>query len=228
VTPGRRIFALALVALAVPFPALALDGGGTPDSQGGTASLTVTASLDSCGLAGSQVMCKIDAGWNALDGAENYTVSVTSPNGAVVDQGETSGQGSSVWVPYVGPGTYSITVTAYGTPPGEEDDGSPEVIARESLKSGGISDEASETPPATLAPGESRETGDTEVGETPVEGDGTLPGDPREDPPTCEELPVDDVPVSEPEIEDANSPDGVAPLPPEVVDTIPGDDDCAD
>ncbi|HYH60593.1 MAG TPA: hypothetical protein VD766_01885 [Solirubrobacterales bacterium] len=223
-SPSRRIFGLALIALAVPFPALALDGGGAPDSQGAQ-TLTVTASLDSCGLAGSQVLCKIDAGWNALEGAETYTVSVTSPNGSVVDQGETSGQGSSVWVAYVGPGTYSVTVTAYGTPPGEEDDGEPEVIARESSKSGGISSEAAKTPPATLAPGESRTSGVADASEDPVVADGALPEDPREEPPICEEPPVDDEPATLPEVEDGTS-DGVPPPPPDVVDTIPGDDDC--
>jgi len=224
VSPSRRIFGLALIALAVPFPALALDGGGASDSQG-TQTLTVTVSLDSCGLAGSQVLCKIDAGWNALDGADNYSVSVTSPNGAVVDQGETSGQGSSVWVPYVGPGTYSVTVTAYGTPPGEEEDGEPEVIARESSMSGGISTEASKTPPASLAPGESRTPGVADASEDPVIADGALPDDPRDEPPTCEEPPVDEEPGTLPEGDDPNAPDDVAPLPP-VVDTIPGDDDC--
>ena len=153
-------------------------------------------------------------------------MSVTSPNGSVVDQGETSGQGSSVWVPYVGPGTYSVTVTAYGTPPGEEDDGDPEVIARESSLSGGISAEASKTPPATLAPGESRTPGVANTSDDPVVVDGSLPEDPRDEIP-CEEVPVDDEPPTLPEIDDAGAPDGVAPLPPEVEDTIPGDDDCA-
>ncbi len=93
----RRIFGLALVALAVPFRALALDGGGASSSEGSaSASLTVTASLDSCGLAGTQILCKINAGWNALEGADNYTMSVTSADSSVVDYGETSGQGSSV------------------------------------------------------------------------------------------------------------------------------------
>lgn len=222
-SPGRRIFGLVLIALAVPFPALALDGGKSPDAEG-SQTLSVTASLDSCGLAGSQVMCKINAGWNALDGADNYSVSVTSPNGAVVDQGETSGQGSSIWVAYVGPGTYSVTVTAYGTPPGEDEDGDPEVIARESSLSGGISAGASKNPPATLAPGEARTPGVADAGDNPIVGDADLPDDPRDE--TCDETPVGDDPGTLPEIEDANTPDGVAPPPPEVEGTIPGDDDC--
>ena len=148
----RRIFGLALVGLAVPFPALALDGGGAPSSGGAPASLTVSASLDGCGLAGNQILCKINAGWNALEGADNYTVSVTSANGSVVNYGETSGQGSSVWVPYVGPGTYSVNVTAWGTPPDEEEDGSAEVIARSPATPESISTRAGQEPPATAVP----------------------------------------------------------------------------
>ena len=106
----KRILGLALIALAVPFPALALEGGGVEAS--GSPGLTVTASLDSCGLAGTQIMCKIDAGWNSLEGADSYSVSVTSADGSVIDMGETTGQGTSVWVPYVGSGTYSVSVTA--------------------------------------------------------------------------------------------------------------------
>ena len=141
----KRILGLALIALAVPFPALALEGGGVEAS--GSPGLTVTASLNSCGLAGSQIMCQIDAGWNSLEGADSYSVSVTSADGSVIDMGETTGQGTSVWVPYVGSGTYSVSVTAWGTPPGEEDDGSPEVIARDSSMSGGEVDAVAKSPP---------------------------------------------------------------------------------
>ena len=48
----RRIMSLALIALVVPFPALALDGGGV-DTSATPGSLNVSASLAGCGLAGS-------------------------------------------------------------------------------------------------------------------------------------------------------------------------------
>ena len=46
-TLRKRILGLALIALAVPFPALALEGGGVQAT--GSPGLTVTASLNSCG-----------------------------------------------------------------------------------------------------------------------------------------------------------------------------------
>lgn len=225
----RRIFGLALIALVVPFPALALDGGGSPSAGGAT--LTVSASLDSCGLGGAQIMCKIDAGWNSLEGAESYSVSVTSADGSVVDYGTTSGQGMSVWVPYVGSGSYSVNVTAWGTPPGEDDDGSPEVLARSesasSAEAGGVArtlpDDTVSDPrdPAVSLP----------AAEEPVAPDVPEVGDPREELPVCEEPVAEEAPPPPAEDETAAVPAdedtrAVAPVEPEVVDTIPVDGDC--
>lgn len=221
----KRILGLALIALAVPFPALALDGGGAeaPGSPG----LTVTASLDSCGLAGSQIMCKIDAGWNTLEGAETYSVSVTSADGSVVDMGETTGQGTSVWVPYAGSGTYSVQVTAWGTPPGEDDEGKPEVIARSTSLEGGEIDVMSKTPPEQ-APGGTRTDEDAEpTVEDPGLVEGELPGEPRDETPVCDEPPVEEPPLPPvPESSSADEEAAAASDEPEVVDTIPADDDC--
>ena len=220
----RRILGLALIALAVPFPALALDGGGAEGT--GSPGLSVTASLDSCGLAGSQIMCKIDAGWNTLEGAETYSVSVTSADGSVVDMGETTGQGTSVWVPYAGSGTYSVQVTAWGTPPGEEDEGKPEVIARSTSLEGGEIDGMAKAPPES--PGDSRSDDAAEPAiEDPGVVDGELPGEPREETPVCEEPPVEEPPL--PPVPESSSGDeeaAAASAEPEVVDTIPADDDC--
>ena len=223
---GKRSLGLALIALAVPFPALALEGGGAEGS--GSPGLTVTASLNSCGLAGSQIMCQIDAGWNSLEGAETYSVSVTSANGSVVDMGETSGQGTSVWVPYVGSGTYSVSVTAYGTPPGEEDDGSLEVIAKDSSMSGGAIDGVAKSPPPLAGSDDGRDDEGAEpTGEEPVTDE--IPEVPRDETPVCEEPateepPVPDVPDTESASDDGDGPAAAAE--PEVVDTIPADDDC--
>ena len=221
----NRTFALALIALAVPFPALALEGGGAEAT--GSPGLSVTASLDSCGLAGSQIMCKIDAGWNTLEGAESYTVSVIGADGSVVDYGETMGQGTSVWVPYVGSGTYSVQVTAWGTPPGEEDDGSPEVIARSDSMSSGEVDGVAKSPPEGSTDDTRDEDGTEPVEEDPAIVDGALPGDPRDEAPVCEEPPVEELPVTPaPEESPAEGDDSQSPEEPEVVDTIPADDDC--
>ena len=221
----RRIIGLALIALAAPIPALALEGGGTHAT--GPQGLSVTASLDSCGLAGSQIMCKIDAGWNTLEGAESYSVSVTSADGSVVDMGETTGQGTSVWVPYGGSGSYSVQVTAWGTPPGEEEDGSPEVIARSSTLEGGEVDGMAKTPPGET-PGSTRpEEGAEPAVEEPDVVEGEVPGEPREETPVCEEPPLEEPPLPPAPESSAQEGDAAeAPVEPEVVDTIPADDDC--
>jgi hypothetical protein len=223
----KRIFALALIALAVPFPALALEGGGS--AAPGSPGLSVSASLESCGLAGSQIMCKINAGWNSLEGAESYSVSVTSADGSVIDMGETTGQGTSVWVPYVGSGTYSVTVAAWGTPPGEEDDGTPEVIERSTSISGGAVDGVAKTPPAQGTDDARDDEGTEPAAEDPVIDDGLTPEEPRDETPVCEEPPVEDPPlppVSEPQPPPADGDAPAAPAEPEVVDTIPADDNC--
>ncbi len=223
----RRIMGLALIALVVPFPALALDGGGTaPSYAPGT--LTVSASLDSCGLGGSQIMCKIDAGWNSLEGAENYTVSVTSADGSVIDLGSTTGQGTSVWVPYVGSGTYSVSVTAWGTPPDEEEVDAPEVIAR---STSGEASGVSKAPPEGADSADARDAADlTPATDEPVVPDVLEPADPRDEEPVCDEPPAEEPPAepapdteAEPEGDERSAEDLAEP---EVVDTIPVDDDC--
>ena len=221
----KRILGLALIALAVPFPALALEGGGAEGS--GSPGLSVTASLNSCGLAGSQIMCQIDAGWNSPEGAETYSVSVTSADGSVVDMGEMTGQGTSVWVPYAGSGTYTVSVTAYGTPPGEEDSGSPEVIARDSSMSGGEIDGVAKTPPQTGSDDGRDDEGTEPTDEEPVTD--VIPEEPRDETPVCEEPTTEEPPVPPvPDTESASDDEGApaAPTEPEVVDTIPADDDC--
>jgi hypothetical protein len=125
----RRTAIYAALALAVPLPAFALSG----DDSSGSASLGVAASLDECGIAASTVVCKIDASWNTVAGAERYTASVTSPDGAVTDYGEVGGTSTSLWVPYVGNGTYTVTVSAWGTPPGAD---KPDVIAKQRAVTG--------------------------------------------------------------------------------------------
>lgn len=110
---------LTLLALAAPLPALATsDKGMEPISADrGPAALEVSTSLDSCGTLESKVICKLDVSYNALAEANSYSATVTSADGSVVDYGTVAAGGTSLWVPYVGSGTYSVRVTAYGTPP---------------------------------------------------------------------------------------------------------------
>jgi hypothetical protein len=117
-TGRRRALILATLALAVPLPALALTGG----SGSG---LSVSASLKGCGVGGGGISCGINASWSGVEGAEYYTASVTAPDGSVTDFGNVGGGGgTTLWVPYTGNGTYTVSISAYGV----DEDGDPEVL----------------------------------------------------------------------------------------------------
>ncbi len=114
----RRPILLALLALTLPLPALA----GSDDAPSGPAALSVSTTLGSCGVAETDVVCQLNVSFNELENATSYTASVTRADGSVVDYGSVAPGGTSLWVPYVGAGNYSVSITAYGTPdePGEE------------------------------------------------------------------------------------------------------------
>jgi hypothetical protein len=169
-----RIIGLTLLALAVPQIAF-----GGEDAPTGPATLSVSASLDGCGLAEAAVVCRIDVSWSALDGADYYSVSVTRPDGSVIDAGQVTGTSRSVFVPYVGSGTYSVQVAAWGTPPGEEE---PKILAREkAMSTGGEAD--------APAHAEARPSGDDSV----REGEPTEPA--AEEPDEVTESPGDEEPA---------------------------------
>jgi hypothetical protein len=131
--PARnRALWLTLGALLVPLPALALTGeDGSGQVAAGPASLSVSSSLGSCGVMNSAIACQVNISFNELPNATSYTATITSPDGSVTDLGGVAPGGASAWVPYVGAGTYSVQVTAYGTPndPTAGSDGAPHVIA---------------------------------------------------------------------------------------------------
>lgn len=113
---ARRILILvALVALAaVPLRAF---GNADPSAAG----FSVSASLGGCGTAGNAITCKIDVQFGAVPGAHSYTAAATLPDGTVQDMGGVgSGEASSIYVPYVGAGTYVVTVSAWGDPAAPE------------------------------------------------------------------------------------------------------------
>ena len=122
---------LELLALAASTPALAsADNAMEPtDAARGPAALEVSTALDSCGTLADQVICKLDVSYNALPEAASYSAAVTRADGSVVDYGGVAPGGTSLWVPYVGSGTYSVRVTAYGAP--EQPDGDQEVVSTE-------------------------------------------------------------------------------------------------
>jgi hypothetical protein len=125
----RRAVLLAALALAVPLPALAASDEAFSPVTSGPTELAVSTSLDSCGLVESEIVCRLSVSYNALLGASSYSASVTRADGSVVDYGTVAAEGTTLWVPYAGSGTYSVRVTAYGTAP--EPDAKPEVITTE-------------------------------------------------------------------------------------------------
>lgn len=167
----RRVGLLALLALAIPLPALALDEGG---SNQGAASLSVAASLDHCGIASSAITCKIDASWTAIEHADTYMVSVTRSDDSVIDFGATGAAMTSMFVPYSGPGSYTVVVEAWGTPPQEDE---PELITRaQAMSTAGAAGGQIQAAPGKNAkpPGNdrdqtSRATGTTDPAEAPAE-----------------------------------------------------------
>ena len=180
---------LSLLALGVP--AFAFGGEQAPP----VGDLSVSASLGGCGLAGNAIVCQIDASWNDLEGAEYYTVSVTRADGSVVDLGQSSGSSRSIFVPYVGPGTYSVQVAAWGTPPGAEE---PEVLVREKSLSTAGNPEVDAVGRSVGAARHSPDRGDAPADETPAEEDPHPAEPPATEPPACEEEPPDEERPEEP------------------------------
>jgi hypothetical protein len=123
---------LTLLALAAPLPAFAIsDQAFEPVSAApGPAAISVSTSLDSCGVLDDGVVCKIDVSFNEIPTADSYSATVTRADGSVIDYGGVGPGGTSLWVPYVGSGNYSVTITAYGEPESPHDpDGHGDVIA---------------------------------------------------------------------------------------------------
>jgi hypothetical protein len=110
----KRALLYAVLALAVPLPALAIETGS------GTTSLGVEASLGGCGIGDAAITCRIDASFNRVADAEYYTASVTAPDGSVSDLGTVAAGGgegrtsAGLSVRYAGNGEYTVTITAWG------------------------------------------------------------------------------------------------------------------
>ncbi len=101
-----QILFLAAIAMVIPLRAAAQDEPAP--------SLNVSASLDSCGVASTGIVCQINVGFNSLPDADYYTASVTMADASVRGYGQV-GSASTLWVPYVGAGTYYVEVTAWGS-----------------------------------------------------------------------------------------------------------------
>ncbi len=130
---------LALLALAAPLPAFAIsDQAFQPvTASPGPAAISVSTSLDSCGVLEDGVVCKIDVSFNSVPNADSYSATVTRADGSVIDYGGVGAGGTSLWVPYVGSGNYSVRITAYGEPESPKDpDGRGDVLATGYSRSG--------------------------------------------------------------------------------------------
>lgn len=117
--PPIRPWHVLLVCLALVVPIQA----GAFDSRGG--GLSVSASLGQCGVSGSGVVCRIDVSWSGVEHATRYDATVTLADGSVQDLGTVGGGGggsTAAWVPYAGSGTYTVSVTAWGSDPEGKDE----------------------------------------------------------------------------------------------------------
>ena len=183
----RRTLILTLLALAVPLPAYAITNE-VLSPTAGPQSISVSASLDSCGVLEDGVVCKIDVSFSEVSGASSYSATVTRADGSVIDYGSLGAGGGSIWVPYVGAGNYSVKVTAYGEPESADDpDGRGAVIAtgysrdgaadgpKDSASGDGdqVATEASSSAPGSATLNNPDGAASTEAGssaETPAEG----------------------------------------------------------
>ena len=203
----RGLLLYAALAIVIPLPALALAGGGS--SAGG---LSVSASLDHCGVSTDSVVCQINANWTFVEGADRYTASVTAPDGSVTDYGDVGGGSATLWVPYAGNGGYTVTVSAWDDGDGDEKS---EVVAEATSDSS--SDEPAADGQELMSPGNSEP--DTSTVEEPA------PSDPATEPEVPAEEPTDPV-VTTPEA--PPEPTCEEPLPAPAPDPDPSADSAVD
>jgi hypothetical protein len=221
---------LTLLALAAPLPAFAIsDQALKPVSADpGPAALSVSASLDSCGVLSNEVVCKIDVSFNPLPNADSYSASVTRADGSVTDYGGVGPGGASIWVPYVGAGSYNVKITAYGEPERRHDpDGRGHVIATGNSRSNSafrvprkpdnadkpdpksrdaeatVTEVTGRADPSAAQNEDATGTATSEVGASPAAPSCTTPTAPPPDPPTPPEQPPPDLDPTNPD-EDAD------------------------
>lgn len=189
----RRTMLYAALALAIPLPALALTGEGE-------SGLSVEASLGGCGVNGPRIVCEINASFGSIEGADYYTASVTAPDGSVTDFGQVAGAGgggTSLWVPYVGNGTYSVTVTAWGD---EERTGDPEVIDKDRAGATGEAENVRKRDATEVGEGTYEVPEADQQGEPPAEEPAEVPAPVPEatEPPCPPAEPVEPAPAPAP------------------------------
>ena len=173
----KRTLILALLALTVPLPALAIsDQSVDADAGRAVAAISVSASLDTCGVLAVDIVCKINVSFSPVPGATSYSASVTAADGSVTDHGSVGAEAATLFVPYAGDGGYSVRIVAYGPPtdPTEADDQG-EIIATGVSRSPSDDAEAQETPKPVPARESEVEAAGRDAANATVEGsDGAL------------------------------------------------------
>ena len=164
----KRLLLYAALALAAPVPAFAL--GLTGSSSPAPGSLNAHASLDTCGIFEQQIVCKLDVAFNQVAGAERYSANVTGPDGSVADYGDVGPGGTSLWVPYVGDGTYTVTIQAWGKPPSPKAD--PKLLTSDKARTSGATPSRSSSSATTR-----RLHGTAQPVAPDARGDGRFPAD---------------------------------------------------
>ena len=199
----KRALLYAVLALAVPLPAVALEAGS------GATSLGVEASLGGCGIGDAAITCRIDTSFNRLGAAEYYTASVATPDGGVSDLGTVAAGGgegrasAGLSVPYAGDGEYTVTITAWGydergraDPVGSDDAGTDGDAGAK-----GKGDLEAAEPPAEPAPEPAQDVEEpAPADEPPPVEDAVEPGCPEPETPVppAEGLPAEEPPPGEP------------------------------
>ena len=103
IVPHRAVLVAAIAAIAIALPTGTASGG----------SISVDASLGGCERSGGGAVCRIDASFTGVAGADYYTASVTAPNGARQDFGVVPAGSARIWPQYRGNGVYTVTITAW-------------------------------------------------------------------------------------------------------------------
>ncbi len=194
-TGRRRTVLLALLAVAVPLPALAASEGSLTSSS--PVALSVSTSLGSCGLSGAEIICQLNVSYNTVPGATSYSATVTRADGSVIDYGAVGAGGTTLSVPYVGSGSYSVRITAYGEPvqpDAEKPVISTEISAAQAEGKGDGRQAEADEPAAVETEAGPRGT----PGETAVEADGVVETEPTCSPAAPAPVPVEPEPLPEP------------------------------
>ncbi|MGI8460479.1 MAG: hypothetical protein ACR2OC_02415, partial [Solirubrobacterales bacterium] len=165
--------------------------------------------------------CDIQIGFGGVSGADTYTADITRSDGSVQDLGVVGGGegggSATALVPYVGSGTYTVTVSAWGEPD-EENDGERGLLERD--RDGAGERHSGRAEAKSTAEAEAEAIPAAEADPAPA-GEGDV-----EAPPVAE--PPDPAPVAEPAPAEPAPPAPELPPAPDCAAAEPPVDACSD